>query len=120
MSGTRIEYDEIWGWLDSTYGKQLNPKGLDDSVIFRQTARVAATGWLKYRLTDKRDLRWYVYYAMLVNPKFDEHPAVQQIIVDSRNMPGAFGAAMEKLPLPVVNELKSGNFQHVQIGAVHG
>jgi hypothetical protein len=120
LSGTRIEYDEIWGWLDRTYGKQLNPKGLDDSVVFRQTARVAAAGWMKYRLTDKRDLRWYVYFTMIVNAKFDQHPAVQKIIGETNGRPGAFGAAMEKLPPSIVEELKGDNFQHIQTGAAHG
>ena len=120
LRGTRIEYDEIWGWLDRTYGKQLNPEGLHDSVVFRQTARVAAGGWTKYRLTDKRDLRWYVYYAMLVNPKFDEHPAVQNILARTKDKPGEFGAAMEQLPAPIVDELKRDQFKHIQSGAAHG
>jgi hypothetical protein len=117
---SRIEYDEIWGWLDRTYGKQLNPKGLDDSVVFRQTARVAASGWLRYRLTNKQDLRWYVYYAMIVNPKFDEHAAIQKILRETKDTPGAFGAAMEKLPTSIVKQLKSNKFEHIQIGAAHG
>ncbi|EHP37673.1 hypothetical protein OR16_41526 [Cupriavidus basilensis OR16] len=120
LQGTRIEYDEIWGWLDRTYGKQLNPNGLHDSVVFRQTARVAAGGWTKYRLTDKRDLRWYVYYAMLVSPKFDEHPAVQNILAETKDRPGAFGAAMEQLPAPIIDEMKRDHFKHIQSGATHG
>ncbi|ANB74870.1 hypothetical protein AYM40_20670 [Paraburkholderia phytofirmans OLGA172] len=120
LSGTRIEYDEIWGWLDRTYGKQINPKGLDDAVVFRQTARIAAGGWMKYRLTDKRDLRWYVYYAMVVNSRFDEHPAVQKILAETKDNPGAFGAAMEKLPAAIVTELKSDKFEHVPTGVAHG
>jgi hypothetical protein len=120
LGGTRIEYDEIWGWLDRTYGKQLNPKDLDDSVVFRQTARAAASGWLKYRLTDKQDLRWYVYYAMIVNPKFDEHAAIQKILRETQDTPGAFGAAMEKLPTSIVKQLKNDQFKHIQIGAAPG
>jgi hypothetical protein len=120
LSGTRIEYDEVWGWLDRTYGKQLNPKGLDDSVVFRQTARVAAAGWMKYRLTDKRDLRWYVYYTMIINPDFDQHPAVQKILKETKGVPGAFGASMERLPASIVNELKSDKFKHEITGTTHG
>jgi hypothetical protein len=120
LGGTRIEYDEIWGWLDRTYGKQLNPKGLNDYVVFRQTARVAAAGWTKYRLTDKRDLRWYVYYTMIVNSEFDQHPAVQEILKKTKGEPGAFGTSMEKLPTSSVEELKSGKFKHEVTGATHG
>jgi hypothetical protein len=117
LQGTRIHYSAVWGWLDRNYGKQLNPKGLHDAIVFRQTARVAASGWLKYRLTDKVDLRWYAYYAMLVNPRFDEHPAIQQILRETKDQTGAFGAAMEKLPQPLVRELKRDRFKHVETGA---
>jgi hypothetical protein len=120
MRGTRIFYSEVDYWLNKKYGKRANPEGLDDGVIFRRTARIASVGWLKYRLTNSEDLEQYVYYTLLVNQKFDEHPAVQKIIGETKGRPGAFGAAMEKLPPSIVEELKSDNFQHIQSGVTHG
>jgi hypothetical protein len=113
MSGTRIFYSEVDYWLNQKYGQRANPEGLDDGVTFRRTARIASIGWTKYRLTNSEDLEQYVYYTLLVNPKFDEHPIVQKIIAETKSRPGAFGAAMEQLPLSTVEELKSDKFQHI-------
>jgi len=120
MSGSRIDYGKVDYWLEKTYGKAANPEGLDEWVVFRRTARIASQGWLKYRLTDSEDLQQYVYYALLVNPKFDEHPAVRRIVEETKGTPGAFGAAMQKLPESVVREIKSDRFEHVQTGSEHG
>ena len=120
MSGTRIFYSEVDYWLNQKYGKQANPDGENEWVTFRRTARIASIGWTKYRLTNSEDLEQYVYYTLLVNPKFDEHPAVKKIIAETKDHPGAFGAAMERLPLSTVEELKSDKFQHIQSGATHG
>ncbi len=78
------------------------------AIAFRRTARIASQGWLKYRLTDTKDLEQYVYYKQLVNPKFDEHLVVQRILRDTKGKPGAFGAAMQSLPDAVVQEIKRG------------
>jgi len=114
LQGTRIEYAEIDDWLVREQGKTFDPHSREDAAAFRRTARIAATGWLKYRFTDTRDLDLYVYYTLLVNPKFDEHPAVQKILSETKDKPGVFGAAMEALPAPIVEELKTGKFEHVQ------
>ena len=110
MSGTRIDYTEIDYWLQTKYGKVANPDDADMAVAYRRTARIAAQGWLKYRLTDTVDLEQYVYYRQLVNSKFDEHPVVQRILKETKGKPGAFGAAMQRLPDPVVQEIKRGRF----------
>ena len=120
LRGTRIEYAEVDDWLVRAQGKIFDPHSGEDAAAFRRTARIAATGWLKYRFTDTRDLEFYVYYRLLVNPKFDEHPAVQKILGETKDKPGAFGAAMEELSAPIVEELKSDKFEHVKIGATHG
>ncbi|MEZ0606518.1 hypothetical protein ACAX43_30980 [Paraburkholderia sp. IW21] len=119
LSGTRILYADVWDWLRKTHGKLLNPENEDDMVVFRRTARVAANGWIRYRLTNTQDLEQYVYFWLL-NPKFDQHPAVQKILSETRDQPGAFGAAMEKLPATTVEQLKRDTFEHVQTGATHG
>ncbi|KVP93282.1 hypothetical protein WJ96_15075 [Burkholderia ubonensis] len=120
MSGTRIDYTEVDHWLQTKYGKAVNPDDEDMAVAFRRTARVASQGWLKYRLTDSKDLEQYVYYTLLVNPKFDEHPAVQRILQETNGKPGAFGTAMQSLPDAVVREIKGSRFVPVRIGGAHG
>ena len=110
MSGTRIDYTEIDYWLQTKYGKAANPDDADMAVAYRRTARIAAQGWLKYRLADTTDLEQYVYYRQIVNPKFDEHPAVQRILKETSGKPGAFGVAMQSLPDTVVQEIKRGRF----------
>ncbi|AOI95821.1 hypothetical protein WS66_09400 [Burkholderia sp. LA-2-3-30-S1-D2] len=111
MSGSRISYAKVDHWFQTKYGKAANPDDADMAVAFRRTARVAAQGWVKYRLTDTTDLEQYVYYTQLVNPKFDEHPIVQRILKETKGQSGAFGAAMQRLPDAVVQEIKQGRFE---------
>ncbi|WP_042273109.1 DUF3304 domain-containing protein [Paraburkholderia heleia] len=120
MSGTRIDYTAVDYWFQTKYGKAANPDGLDDASAYRRTARVASQGWLKYHLTDSVDLEQYVYYTLLVNPKFDEHPAVQRVLEETKGKPGAFGGAMQKLPDPVIREIRRNDFDHAQTGDAHG
>ncbi|RQR56555.1 DUF3304 domain-containing protein [Burkholderia sp. Bp9140] len=120
MSGTRIDYTEVDHWLQTKYGKAANPDDADMAVAFRRTAKVASQGWLKYRLTDSSDLEQYVYYTQLVNPKFDEHPAVQQILKEAKGKPGAFSDAMNKLPESVLKEIKGNRFTSVPTGGDRG
>jgi len=119
MQGTRLFYADVWDWLRKTHNNVLNPSGEDDSVVFRKAARLAAAGWVKYHLADTSDLEQYVYFTLL-NPKFDEDSAIQKILHDTKDKPGAFGAAMEKLPQTLVDQLKSGNFERVHTEAIHG
>jgi hypothetical protein len=107
LSGSRINYSAVDHWFQTKYEKAANPDDLNEFTLFRRTARVAAQGWMKYRLTDTVDLQQYVYYTLLVNPMFDEHPAVQRILQETKERPGAFGAAMQKLPDTLVQEIKS-------------
>ena len=107
LRGSRIDYAAVAHWFDTKYGQKNNRDGLDEASAFRRSARIAAQGWLKYRLTDTTDLKQYVYYTLIVNPKFDEHPAVQRILQETKGRPGAFGAAMQKLPDTLVQEIKS-------------
>lgn len=105
LRGTRILYSKIDDWLLKKQGKTFNDT-FEDASAFRRTARIAAEGWLKYRLTNTQDLEQYVYYTLLVSPQFDEHPQIQRIIVDTKNTPGAFGNAMESLPASIIEELR--------------
>jgi hypothetical protein len=116
FSGTRIDYTEVDHWFQTTYGKAANPDDLDLFAAYRRTARVAAQGWIKYRFTDPVDLEQYVYYTLLINARFDEHPAISKIIQQTKDHPGAFGAAMQHLSDPLVLELKSNRFKHLTKG----
>ncbi|GAB3626079.1 hypothetical protein PTE30175_00924 [Pandoraea terrae] len=118
LRGTRIFYSDVRFWLSTHHGRLLNPNGEDGSVVFRRTARLAAGAWVKYRLTDTEDLKQYVYFTLL-NPKFDEHPAVGKILAETKGIPGAFGAAMEKLPASVVDAVKRNKFEREKNGAAH-
>ena len=119
LGGTRIFYSAIDSWLLKQQGKTFKDT-MEDWVAFRRTARIASEGWTKYRLTDTQDLQQYVYYTLLVNPNFDQHPAIQKIISETRDKPGAFGAAMAELPTPIVEALKQGNSANSEQRATHG
>jgi hypothetical protein len=120
LSGSRIDYSEVHYWLKTKYGTAAKIDDLNWAAAFRRTARVASQGWLKYRLTDTNDLEQYVYFSLIVNPQFDEHPAVRRILRDVKGKPGAFGAAMQKLPYTVVQEIKNNHFEHMLTGLENG
>jgi hypothetical protein len=117
LGGTRIQYAEVDDLLSRMQGKSFDPNSQEDAEAFRRTARIAGVGLTKYGLTNSQDLVQYVYYTLLVNPKFDEHPAIQKILRDTKGRPGAFGAAMEHLPASLVKQLKNNQFRHVPVTA---
>lgn len=120
LRGTRIFYAEIDDWLYKKQGKTYDPDSWEDAAAFRRTARIASEGWLKYRFTNTQDLEQYVYYTLLVNPRFDTHPAIEKIMAETRGKPGAFGVAMEQLPATLVDELKRIKRQDARKGVSHG
>ncbi len=105
IRGTRIFYGEVDYWLQKKLGREVHSLDEFDAVAFRRTARIASQGWIKYKFEDTDDLSQYVYFTLL-NPQFDEHPEVKKIIAETRGKPGAFGAAMEALPISIVSEIK--------------
>ncbi|QWE96023.1 DUF3304 domain-containing protein [Cupriavidus sp. EM10] len=119
LGGTRIFYSTIDSWLLKKQGKTFKDT-MEDWVAFRRTARIASEGWTKYRLTDTQDLQQYVYYTLLVNPNFDQHPAIQKIIAETSDKPGAFGAAMANLPEPMVEALRRKKFEPTATEENHG
>ena len=120
LRGTRFFYAEIDDWLYKKQGKVYDPESSEDAAAFIQTARIASEGWLKYRLTNTDDLKQYVYFTLLINPRFDTHPAIEKILAETRGKPGAFGAAMEQLPSAVLQDLKRMKEQHANKGPSHG
>jgi hypothetical protein len=106
LSGSRIAYDDVWDWLRKRHKRLINPNNDDDFVVFRHVAKIASEGWLRYGFTDTADLQQYCYFYFM-NPRFDQLPGVQRIILESNRKPGAFAAAMQKLPDTLVQEIKS-------------
>ncbi|CAI8694057.1 hypothetical protein BTK96_004634 [Burkholderia pyrrocinia] len=82
---------------------------------FRRIARIVASAWLKYRLTDRDDLEQYTYFGLLVNSRFDAHPGVQRSLQTAAGQPGAFAKAMQSLPKNVLSALTSNNFEPVTV-----
>jgi len=110
LSGSRFDYGVIDSRLLKKYGAEMNPGGsLNWAEVFRRTARIAGEGWKRYRLTDNDDLEQYVYFTLLVDPDFDQHPDVKKIIADTRGRPGAFAAAMRGLSPSAMEELRLSN-----------
>ncbi|AOZ10134.1 hypothetical protein BKK80_31335 [Cupriavidus malaysiensis] len=119
LRGTRIFYSDIDTWLLTKQGKVFHDT-LEDWVAFRRTTKIAAEGWTKYRFADTQDLEQYVDYTLLMNPKFDQHPAIQKILAETKDRPGAFGAAMENLATPLVEELRRNQPKASTTGGTHG
>ncbi|EJN07160.1 DUF3304 domain-containing protein [Herbaspirillum sp. YR522] len=109
LQGSRFDFGLIDARLEKKFGKKMNPDGrLNWAEVFRRTARIAGEGWKKYKFTDNDDLEQYVYFTLLVNPRFDQHPAVKKIIEQAGGKPGAFASAMQSLPASKVSEIRNG------------
>ena len=106
LSGSRIAYDDVWDWLRKRHKRLINPNNDDDFVVFRRVAKIASEGWLRYGFTDTADLQQYCYFYFM-NPRFDQLPGIQRIILESSGKSGVFAAAMQKLPDTLVREIKS-------------
>ncbi|HEY4291978.1 hypothetical protein [Luteibacter sp.] len=74
--------------------------------------------WLKYELLEAEDLARYTYFKLDINETFDAHPAVHDILLDSRDVPGHFAKALDGLPLKVLSELKKNSFTPVSVPAL--
>ena len=119
LGSARLPFGAVSSNLAARFGTQLDAR-YDDTVAqsHRRIVRAAAAAWMRYRLTDTRDLETYAYYALLVNPRFDAHASVQKIIQDNRGTPGAFAAAMGALPREVLADLKDDRFAPVAVPAI--
>lgn len=85
---------------------------------FRRIARVVASAWLKYRLTDRNDLEQYAFYDLLVNSRFDAHPEVQRILQTAAGKPGMFANSMQSLPKRVLSSLSNDAFEAATVPAI--
>ena len=119
LGSTRLPIVDASRGLMKRYESQLGRKYQDnDAQLHRRISRAVAEAWLKYRFTDLSDLEQYAYYALLVNPRFDAHPDMQQIIQSSKAKPGAFAKAVAALPPAVAKALAHDRFGAVAVPSI--
>lgn len=119
LDESRIPVADVSRWMATHYQEQLDKKFDDtDGQSHRRIARVVASAWLKYRLTDRDDLEQYAYYALLVNSRFDAHPEVQRILQTAAGKPGMFAKSMQSLPKRVLLSLSNDAFEAVAVPAI--
>lgn len=116
---SRVPIYEVVSWMFLNHLEELNSRYDErDDQQSRRMARVVASAWLKYRLTDVEDMRQYAHFALLVNRQFDAHPEVQKKLQDNKGAPGEFAKAMAVLPASVRSGLNSNRFTPVAVPAI--
>ncbi|WP_414440768.1 hypothetical protein [Burkholderia sp. 22PA0106] len=115
---SRLPMVDVMRWMRQ-YEAQVNKRnGEDEYQQFRHVARAVAAAWLKYRLTDQKDLEQYAYFNLLVNDRFDTQSDVQKILQSNKDKPGAFAKAIQTLPPKVKSQLSSGKFTPVAVPSI--
>ncbi len=118
LDDARLPIVDVVRWAKQ-YQTQLEKRYDErEDQQFRRIARVVASAWLKYRLTDRDDLEQYAYYALLVNSRFDAHPAVQHILQTAAGKPGMFAKSMQSLPKRVLSSLSNDAFEAATVPAI--
>ncbi|RQV49256.1 DUF3304 domain-containing protein, partial [Burkholderia cenocepacia] len=118
LDDARLPIVDVVRWA-KRYQTQLDKRYDErEDQQFRRIARVVASAWLKYRLTDRDDLEQYAYYALLVNSRFDAHPEVQRILQTAAGKPGTFAKSMQSLPKRVLFSLSNDAFEAVAVPAI--
>ncbi|MDN7584611.1 MULTISPECIES: hypothetical protein [Burkholderia cepacia complex] len=118
LDDARLPIVDVVRWA-KRYQTQLDKRYDErEDQQFRRIARVVASAWLKYRLTDRDDLEQYAYYALLVNSRFDAHPEVQRILQTAAGKPGTFAKSMQSLPKRVLFSLSNNAFEAAAVPAI--
>ncbi len=119
MPNSKLPVVEVVRALMQKHGDELNHR-YDDTLgdANRRIARVVAQAWIKYRLTDERDLEQYAYFALLINADFDAHPVVQKIIQADKGKPGALAVSLQGLQPAVRKQLRNKQFAKVPVPAI--
>lgn len=116
---SRVPIVGVISWMFRNHASQLDKRHNErDDQQSRRIARVVASAWLKYRLTDVEDMRQYAYFALLVNRQFDAHPEVQKVLQATKESPGEFAKAVGALPPLVMTELKKNRFTAVAVPVI--
>lgn len=115
LDDARLPIVDVVRWM-TQYQAQLDKRYDErEDQQFRRIARIVASAWLKYRLTDRDDLEQYTYFSLLVNSRFDAHPEIQRGLQAAAGRPGAFARAMHSLPKNVLSALTSNSFEPVTV-----
>lgn len=118
LDDARLPIVDVVKWMRQ-YQAQLDKRYDErEDQQFRRIARVVASAWLKYRLTDRDDLEQYTYFNLLVNSRFDTHPEAQHVLQTAAGQPGTFAKWAQSLPNNVRSELTSGKFKPVAVPTI--
>ncbi|MGN7985025.1 DUF3304 domain-containing protein [Burkholderia sp. 22313] len=113
LDDARLPIVAVVKWIKQ-YQSQLDRRYDErEDQQFRSIARIVASAWLKYGLTDRDDLEQYTYFSLLVNSRFDTHPEARRILRSAAGQPGAFAKWALSLPYHVRSEVASGKFVSV-------
>jgi len=121
LDDARLPIVDVVKWMKQ-YQTQLDRRYDErEDQQFRRIARIVASAWLKYRLTDRDDLEQYTYFSLLISSRFDTHPEAQRILKTAASQPGAFAKWALSLPDHVRSEMASGKFVAVVAPSIaHG
>ncbi|HEM8494000.1 DUF3304 domain-containing protein [Burkholderia multivorans] len=118
LDDARLPIVDVVRWM-TQYQAQLDKRYDErEDQQFRRIARVIASAWLKYRLTDRDDLQQYVYFTLLVSDRFDEHPEIQRLLQTTTGKPGLFAKSLQLLPKSVLSALSRDAFKGVAVPAI--
>ena len=118
LDDARLPIVDVVRWAKQ-YQTQLDKRYDErEDQQFRRIARVVASAWLKYRLTDRDDLEQYTYMSLLINSRFDTHPEAQRVLQAAAGQPGAFAKWAQSLPSNVRLALTNGKFKPVAVPAI--
>ena len=110
LDDARLPIIEVVKWVKQYQGQLDKRYDEREDQPFRRVARIVASAWLKYRLTDRNDLEQYAYFSLLINSHFDTHPDAQRILKTAASQPGAFAKWALSLSNQVRSEMASGKF----------
>ncbi|WP_176051208.1 hypothetical protein [Burkholderia sp. BCC1644] len=118
LDDARLPIVDVVRWAKQ-YQTQLDKRYDErEDQQFRRIARVVASAWLKYRLTDSDDLEQYTYMSLLVNSRFDTHPDAQRVLQAAAGQPGTFAKWAQSLPSNLRLALTNGKFKPVAVPAI--
>ncbi|KVF22569.1 hypothetical protein WJ07_17060 [Burkholderia vietnamiensis] len=110
LDDARLPIVDVVKWVKQYQGQLAKRYDEREDQQFRRVARIVASAWLKYRLTDRNDLEQFTYFSLLINRRFDTHPDAQRILKTAASQPGAFAKWALSLSNQTRSEVASGKF----------
>lgn len=118
IDDARLPIVDVVRWVKRYQGQLDKRYDEREDQQFRRVARIVASAWLKYRLTDRDDPEQYAYFALLVNGRFDTHSEIQRLLQTVAGKPGMFAKSMQSLPKNVKSVLATDSFEPVVIPVI--